>query len=165
MVKRKFIDDSDDKPGKRGRVTKSEVLTEFEHAITTGIVRMNAAAAEQPPVVRDLVETAMRMGQQFKETPLALDAMINALSADDRSALSLSLFSITHMDDRFKLITELFVDKTYQQLREVERQVKMSKELMVMLTKYGAYKQYANEFGQMGWLKFVAKLNGAAMDI
>ena len=151
--------------GKRAKIPKSALLAEIEDDIASEIVRLNRGAAEQPPVVRDLVQTAMRLGQQFKETDFALDAMINALTADDRAVLSLNIFSNNGTDDRFRTLSSAFFAGTYDQLYEVEKQVQKSRELPLKLTKYGAYKQFGDEFGQMSWTKLVAKLNGTAMDV
>ena len=75
------------------------------------------------------------------------------------------MFSNNNHDERFRFLSEAFFAKTHEQLREVDRQVQKSKELLIRLTRYGTYKQFADDSGQMSWAKLVAKLNGTAMDI
>ena len=152
-------------PAARTRMTMQLRIAELEEDIALNLVRLNLGAAQQPPAVRDLVAAAIRIGADFKNSERALDGKMAELSPDDRSAFSLALFSNNNLEERFKLMSEAFFTVNFEQLREVERQVQKSRELLVQLTSFGAYRHFGDEAGLMSWTKFVGKLNNPGLDM
>ena len=152
-------------PAARTRMTKQLRIAELEEDIALNLVRLNLGVAQQPPAVRELIAAALQICGEFKNNERALTGKIAALTADDRSALSLALFANNNLDERFKLMSEAFFPTEFEKLREVERQVQKSRELLVQLTSFGAYRHFGDESGQMGWSKFVGKLNNPGLDM
>jgi hypothetical protein len=139
------------------RSTKESKLADVTEELGTAMMRLQIG--QDAPAIREIYRKATVFAQHIARIDDPMTREVSLLSDEAIQNISDTIASNNNVDERMRVICEAIFANDAAALKETERQIQKSKEVMHLICQFAMIKQFAEPTGNISWTKFNKLMN------
>jgi hypothetical protein len=143
----------------RTRMNKETKLLDLQEEVGTSMLRLAVAQDAAAPSVREIYRKAMAFVQHIDRIDEPMTREVGLMSNESIQNITETIASNNNVEERLRVICDAVFSTDWVAMKETERQIQKSKDLMNLITMYAMIKQFGEPNGTVSWSKFSKMLN------